>query len=77
MESFGDLEMFYFVVFLFEILNVPHMSTFSLFDLLNEKVPHASTMAVIISTKSEVDQSINQSRFFYSGLSNLNHCEVH
>jgi len=21
--------------------------------------------------------SINQSRFFYSGLSNLNHCEVH
>ena len=22
-------------------------------------------------------QSINQSRFFYSGLSNLNHCEVH
>ena len=23
------------------------------------------------------DQSINQSRFFFSGLSNLNHCEVH
>ena len=23
------------------------------------------------------NQSINQSRFFYSGLSNLNHCEVH
>jgi len=23
------------------------------------------------------EKSINQSRFFYSGLSNLNHCEVH
>ena len=32
----------------------------------------------IIGIRSAVNQSINQSiKVFYSGLSNLNHCEVH
>jgi len=30
----------------------------------------------VVSARNEFNQSINQG-FFYSGLSNLNHCEVH
>ena len=29
------------------------------------------------SGQQSISQSVNRSRFFYSGLSNLNHCEVH